>query len=104
STRFAASWTVAGSVTSRTAPAAGLAVAAALLALPLGAGRHGADLGVAGLLGGTALDVASAAPLTALPLGMPAAMLLGAMTVRSLRGPGVRSGNEAPPRDTGVFW
>ncbi|GAA2277063.1 hypothetical protein GCM10010402_36880 [Actinomadura luteofluorescens] len=86
------------------APAAGLAVAAALLALPLGAGRRGADLGVAGLLGGTALDVASAAPLTALPLGMPAAMLLGAMTVRSLRGPAVRNGNEAPPRDTGVFW
>jgi hypothetical protein len=86
------------------APAAGLAVAAALLALPLGAGRRGADLGVAGLLGGTALDVASVAPLTALPLGMPAAMLLGAMAVRSLRGPGVRHGHEAPPRDTGVFW
>lgn len=86
------------------APAAGLAVAAALLALPLGAGRRGADLGVAGLLGGTALDVASVAPLTALPLGMPAAMLLGAMAVRGLRGPAVRHEHEAPPRDTGAFW
>ncbi|WP_378189005.1 hypothetical protein [Actinomadura verrucosospora] len=85
------------------APAAGLAVAAALLALPLGAGRRGADLGVAGLLGGTALDVASVAPLTALPLGMPAAMLLGAMAVRGLRGPAVRHEHEAPPRDTGAF-
>ncbi|MGI5208437.1 hypothetical protein ACQEU6_43585 [Spirillospora sp. CA-108201] len=86
------------------APAAGIAVAAAGLALPLGAGRRGADLGVAGVLGGTALDVASVAPLTALPLGMPAAMLLGAIAVRGLRGPAVRHGHEAPPHDTGVFW
>ncbi|MES9539980.1 MULTISPECIES: hypothetical protein [unclassified Actinomadura] len=85
-------------------PAAALAVTAAVLATPLGAGRRGADLGVAGLLHGTALDVASVAPLTAIPLGLPAAMLLVAMAVRGLLGPPARHEHEAPPRDTGVFW
>ncbi|WP_433473054.1 hypothetical protein ACQPZP_29870 [Spirillospora sp. CA-142024] len=85
-------------------PAAALAVCAAILAVPLSAGRPGADLGVAGLLGGTALDVASVAPLTAVPLGLPAAMLLVTVAVRRLAGPADRYGPETRPRDTGVFW
>ncbi|GAA1802091.1 hypothetical protein [Actinomadura chokoriensis] len=85
-------------------PAAGAAVAAAVLAVVLAAGRQGANLGVAGLLDGTVLEVASVLPLTAVPLGLPAAMLLGTAAVRRLTGPGTAGTYEARPRDTGVFW
>ncbi|MFA1545474.1 hypothetical protein [Actinomadura chokoriensis] len=85
-------------------PAAVLAVAAAVLAVVLAAGRQGANLGVAGLLSGTALKLASVAPLTALPLGLPAAMLLGTVLFRRLAGPRPLAEHEARPRDTGVFW
>ncbi|NKZ04311.1 hypothetical protein [Actinomadura latina] len=85
-------------------PAAGLAVATAVLAVVLAAGRQGANLGVAGLLGGTALKAASVAPLTAVPLGLPAAMLLAAVLARWLTGPRTGGAHEARPRDTGVFW
>ncbi|MEU5991810.1 hypothetical protein ABZ806_22785 [Spirillospora sp. NPDC047418] len=85
-------------------PAAAAAVAAAVLAVVLAAGRQGANLGVAGLLDGTALEVASVLPLTAVPLGLPAAMLLGTVLVRGLAGPKTADGTEARPRDTGVFW
>ncbi|MFG2089703.1 MULTISPECIES: hypothetical protein [unclassified Spirillospora] len=85
-------------------PAAGLAVAAAGAALAVPVGRQGDNLGVAGLLGGTALDVATAAPLAAVPLGLPAAMLLATMLARPRRRPDARAGHESRPRDTGVFW
>ncbi|MFB4308980.1 hypothetical protein [Actinomadura sp. GTD37] len=85
-------------------PAAGLAVGAAVLAVVLAAGRQGANLGVAGLLGGTALRTASVAPLAAVPLGLPAAMLLAAALVRRPARPRPSAGDEARPRDTGVFW
>jgi hypothetical protein len=85
-------------------PAAGLAVVTAVLAVALAAGRQGANLGVAGLLRGTPLEVASVAPLTAVPLGLPAAMLLAAVLVRRTGGPGTGGTPEARPRDTGVFW
>ncbi|TDD29515.1 hypothetical protein E1287_30835 [Actinomadura sp. KC06] len=85
-------------------PAAGAAVAAALAAVVLPTGRQGDNLGVAGLLGGTALEVAAVVPLAAVPLGLPAAMLLAAVAVRGLTRPDVPAGHEARPRDTGVFW
>jgi len=85
-------------------PAAGTAVVTGVLAVVLAAGRQGANLGVAGLLGGTALKLASVAPLVAVPLGLPAAMLLGSVLVRWLAGPRASAGHEARPRDTGVFW
>ncbi|NEA23568.1 hypothetical protein, partial [Actinomadura bangladeshensis] len=66
--------------------------------------RQGANLGVAGLLDGTVLEVASVLPLTAVPLGLPAAMLLGTAAVRRLTGPDAAGAYEARPRDTGVFW
>ncbi|TMQ96849.1 hypothetical protein ETD83_20715 [Actinomadura soli] len=85
-------------------PAAGVAVATALAAVVLPAGRQGDNLGVAGLLGGTALEVATVAPLAAVPLGLPAAMLLAVVSVRGLTRPDVPAGHEARPHDTGVFW
>ncbi|TDB79964.1 hypothetical protein E1264_34745 [Actinomadura sp. KC216] len=85
-------------------PAAGVAVAAALAAVVLPTGRQGDNLGVAGLLGGTELEVATVAPLAAVPLGLPAAMLLAAVAARGLARPGVPAAHEARPRDTGVFW
>ncbi|MFI0407598.1 hypothetical protein [Actinomadura sp. 3N508] len=85
-------------------PAAGVAVAAALAALVLPAARQGDNLGVAGLLGGTALELATIAPLAAVPLGLPAAMLLAAVAARGLTRPGAPAAREARPRDTGVFW
>lgn len=84
-------------------PAAGLAVAAAIIALTASAGRRGDNLGVAGLLDGTALRVATAAPLAAVPLGLPAAMLLAVMLVRHLNRPAAH-GYETRPKDTGAFW
>ncbi|WP_433226448.1 hypothetical protein [Actinomadura formosensis] len=85
-------------------PAAGLAVVTAVLAVVLPAGRQGANLGVAGLLHGTALEVAAVAPLVAVPLGLPAGMLLAAVLVRGLTGPATGGTPETRPRDTGVFW
>ncbi|MEU8800819.1 hypothetical protein [Spirillospora sp. NPDC048819] len=85
-------------------PGAGLAVAAAVAALAVSAGRQGDNLGVAGLLGGTALDVATAAPLAAVPLGLPAVMLLAVMLTRPRPRPDARAAHESRPRDTGVFW
>ncbi|MFI0372581.1 hypothetical protein ACH35V_32345 [Actinomadura sp. 1N219] len=85
-------------------PAAGVAVAAALAAIVQPAGRQGDNLGVAGLLGGTALEVATVVPLAAVPIGLPAAMLLAVVAVRGLNRPDVLAGHEARPRDTGVFW
>jgi hypothetical protein len=85
-------------------PAAAAAVAAAVLAVVLAVGRQGANLGVAGLLDGTALEVASVLPLTAVPLGLPAAMLVATAAVRRVTGPETGGGYEARPRSTGVFW
>ncbi|MGP4023367.1 hypothetical protein [Actinomadura sp. 3N407] len=76
--------------------------AGAAVAVP--AGRQGDNLGVAGLLGGTALDVATAAPLAAVPLGLPAVMLLATMLARPRSGPDAPGGHGSGPRDTGVFW
>ncbi|TDD85459.1 hypothetical protein E1293_10995 [Actinomadura darangshiensis] len=84
-------------------PSAGVAVVTAVLSVTLSAGRQGANLGVAGKLGGTALDVASVAPLTAVPIGLPAAMLLVTVAVRWFHKP-VAHQPEMRPRDTGVFW
>lgn len=84
-------------------PAAGVAVVTAALSLWHSAGRQGANLGVAGMLGGTALDVASVAPLAAVPIGLPAAMLLATVAFRWFRRP-VAQQHETRPRDTGVFW
>ncbi|RKS68915.1 hypothetical protein BZB76_6053 [Actinomadura pelletieri DSM 43383] len=85
-------------------PAAGLSVAAAIIAVAVPAGRQGDGLGVAGLCGGTALRVATIAPLTAVPLALPAVLLLATMVCRLVTGPDVRSAHEARPADTGVFW
>ncbi|MFI0486064.1 hypothetical protein [Actinomadura sp. 9N215] len=80
------------------------AAVVAVVAVVAPAGRQGDNLGVAGLLGGTALKVAAVAPLAAVPLGLPAAMLLAAVLVRRLAEPDVPAAHEARPRDTGVFW
>ncbi|WUI02228.1 hypothetical protein OHR68_10590 [Spirillospora sp. NBC_00431] len=85
-------------------PAAGIAVAAAIVAVAAPAGRQGDNLGVAGLLGGTALEVATVAPLAAVPIGLPAAMLLTVVVVRYLLRPDDFLDHETKPRDTGVFW
>ncbi|RFS82783.1 hypothetical protein D0T12_25470 [Actinomadura spongiicola] len=85
-------------------PAAGLSVAAAITAVAGSAGRQGDGLGVAGLLDGTALKVATIAPLAAVPLALPAVLLLATVFARLVTGPDVRSTHEARPTDTGVFW
>jgi hypothetical protein len=68
-------------------PAAALALLSTLAAIPARAGRQADNLGVAGVVTGTPLKIASVAPLTALALGLPAAMLLAAMLVRLFRKP-----------------
>ncbi|MBW8481796.1 hypothetical protein [Actinomadura parmotrematis] len=62
-------------------PAALAAVGAAVAAVPLAAGGQGDNLGVAGMLGGRALDVAAVLPLSALAFALPAGTLLAVMAV-----------------------
>ncbi|MEW2352288.1 hypothetical protein [Spirillospora sp. NPDC029432] len=85
-------------------PAAGTAVAGAAAAIAFSAGRQGENLGVAGLLDGRALDLATVAPLAAVPLGLPAVLLLGTMAVRAARGPGPSRHPETRPQESGAFW
>ncbi|MBO2453744.1 hypothetical protein J4573_42110 [Actinomadura barringtoniae] len=66
-------------------PAVIVALVASVASVAVGAGRQGDNLGVAGVLAGSALKTATVAPLAALALGLPAAMLLVAMIVRRLR-------------------
>jgi len=66
-------------------PAVVVALVACVGAVAVGAGRQGDNLGVAGVAAGAPLKVAAVAPLAALALGLPAAMLLVAMIVRLLR-------------------
>lgn len=63
------------------AAAAGVSIVCAVVTVSAAAGRQGDNLGVAGVLGGRALAVASSAPLAGLPLGLVAAALF----VRALR-------------------
>ncbi|MFI0356954.1 hypothetical protein [Actinomadura sp. 9N407] len=85
-------------------PAAAVAIGAAIATIATSAGRQGENLGVAGLLDGRALDVATVAPLAALPLGLPAVMLLVTVTLRWFNTPDPSRYPEARPSETGAFW
>ncbi|GLZ13952.1 hypothetical protein Acsp04_41870 [Actinomadura sp. NBRC 104425] len=67
--------------------AAGVAIVCAVVTVSAAAGRQGDNLGVAGVLGGRALAVATGAPLAGLPLGLAAAVLFVRALRRLLRDP-----------------
>ncbi|WP_433334325.1 hypothetical protein [Spirillospora sp. CA-294931] len=82
-------------------PAALAAVVTAIIAVTKSAGAQGDNLGVAGVLEGRPLEVATIAPLAAVALALPALMLLATAALR-WHEPANRI--EPRPTGTGVFW
>ncbi len=82
-------------------PAAVVGVVAGLVALSVGAGKQGDNLGVAGIVRGEALEIVTAVPLAAVPLVLPALMMLVVLGGLRRR-PGAVV--EERPRASGVFW
>lgn len=64
-------------------PVTALAGGAALTVLAISGGEQGDNLGVAGLLGGRALEVATIAPLATVPLALLAVAVLVVVLVRA---------------------